>query len=242
MLDIRNQVLLGDGIEGIKSIPKGSVDLVFTDPPFGLSFTGKPSNYNRKRSLVVGHYKDWSPMDYYKKTNSWVASATTTLKTGGTLVVISGWNRLADIENAAIRFGLTQFNHIIWKYQFGVYTKNTFVNSHYHILFYSKGKTHTFNRRFEDTKKDYADREDVWLIKKPYQTGKLKTPNKLPEELVEKVLFYVSNQGDLVLDPFTGSETIPKVAKRISRDFLAFEVDPETHKYAVRNVYEDNLV
>jgi site-specific DNA-methyltransferase (adenine-specific) len=43
-----NQIFHGDCIEGMKIIPARSVDLIITDPPFGIEFKAKKENYNRK--------------------------------------------------------------------------------------------------------------------------------------------------------------------------------------------------
>ena len=40
-----------------------------------------------------------------------------------------------------------------------------------------------------------------------------------------------SSEGDLVLDPFAGSGTTPAVAKKLGRDYLAFELSAD---YAAR--------
>ena len=66
------------------------------------------------------------------------------------MYIFSGWNNLKDILIAIDNVGLTVINHIIWKYQFGVVTKNKFVTSHYHCLYVCKNpkkrKFYSFSR------------------------------------------------------------------------------------------------
>jgi site-specific DNA-methyltransferase (adenine-specific) len=89
---------------------------------------------------------------------------------------------------------LKLINHIIWKYQFGVFTKRKFVTSHYHILFTVKNpKAYLFN------KIDHYP-EDVWIINRPYATGKEKNSTKLPEPLIQKIILYSSQEQAVVLD------------------------------------------
>ncbi|MEJ2303232.1 MAG: DNA methyltransferase, partial [Anaerolineales bacterium] len=100
---------------------------------------------------------------------------------------------------------LEELNHIIWKYNFGVYTKTKYVSSHYHILFYKKpGKPHTFNtyarygalEKTEDGgRMNYIDREDVWIINREYKPGRVKNKNELPTALLTKMIRYSSNEG-----------------------------------------------
>ena len=134
--------------------------------------------------------------------------------------------RLRDILEGLDTAGFTTINHLIWKYQFGVFTKKKYVTSHYHILFVVKDpKRYTFN------KIDHYP-EDVWVINREYWKGKKKTPTKLPSEIVKKMLMYSSNAGDLVFDPFLGSGTVAIVSQREGRRFLGFEIVPEYFAFA----------
>jgi site-specific DNA-methyltransferase (adenine-specific) len=120
-----------------------------------------------------------------------------------------GWNNLYLWELFSQGY-FNQIGHVIWKYQFGVYTKRKPVTSHYHLLVYTKNNNHwTWNRQGYD--------EDVWIINRPYQKGGLKYPNKLPDEVAKQMIIRSSNEGDIVYDPFTGSGTIPKVARELGR-------------------------
>jgi site-specific DNA-methyltransferase (adenine-specific) len=78
--------------------------------------------------------------------------------------------------------------------------------------------------------------EDVWIINREYWTGKIKTPTKLPIELVKKILLFSSDEGDLVLDPFLGSGTVAVVAKMLGRHFLGFEIVPEYYEFAKKRL------
>lgn len=231
---MENSIILGDGIEGLKKIEESSIDLVFTDPPFGITFSGKSSVYNRNQNMVIGEYSEWDENSYKEKTDQWISNATKIIKPTGSLVIVSGWTNLLDILQSCKTNNLILKNHIIWKYQFGVYTTKKFVSSHYHILWYVKGKKYTFNKQYEDPKLNYKDMEDVWVISRPYKKKIEKTPTCLPEELVEKIICYLSNEGDIIVDPFTGSGAIPRIAKKRQRKFIAYEIDPVIHSYAIK--------
>jgi len=216
-----DEIYCGDALVLMKDIPAGSIDLIVTDPPFAIDFEAKRSNYNRTQGRVIEGYNEIPREKYYDFTVSWMKEAYRVLKRSGSMYVFSGWTNLKDILNAIDDVGFITINHIIWKYQFGVFTKRRFVTSHYHILFVVKDE-----RSYKFNKVEHYP-EDVWVINREYWTGKVKTPTKLPLELVKKILLFSSDEGDIVLDPFVGSGTVAVAAKMLGRHFLGFEIVPE---------------
>jgi site-specific DNA-methyltransferase (adenine-specific) len=221
-----NTLYEGDALALLPKVPDGAADLIVTDPPFAIDFKAQRLNYNRTGSNVLEGYQEIPEEEYGEFTRRWIAEAERVLAPAGSMYIFSGWNRLRDILEGIDAAGLTTINHLIWKYQFGVFTKKKYVTSHYHILFVVKDpKQYTFN------KIDHYP-EDVWVINREYWKGRKKTPTKLPAELVKKILCYSSNPGDLVLDPFLGSGTVAVVAQQEGRHFLGFEVVPEYCAFA----------
>jgi site-specific DNA-methyltransferase (adenine-specific) len=216
----------GDALKLMPGIPDGVIDLIITDPPFAIDFKAQRENYNRTGSHVMEGYQEIPGVHYRKFTQRWMTEAARVLAPEGSMYVFSGWNRLKDILEGLDSSGFTTINHLIWKYQFGVFTKKKYVTSHYHILFVVKNPArYTFN------KIDHYP-EDVWVINREYWKGKKKTPTKLPSEIIKKILMYSSNPGDLVFDPFLGSGTVPVGAKTEGRHFLGFEIVPEYFTFA----------
>lgn len=213
-----DNIYCGDAIELIKKIPDNSIDLIVTDPPFAIDFGPKRSNYNRKDSNVLEGYSEVSKKEYYNFSFNWIKECYRILKSTGSMYVFSGWTNLKDILNAIDDVGFITVNHLIWKYQFGVFTRRKFVTSHYHILFVVKNE-----KKYKFNKIEHYP-EDVWIINREYWTNKTKTPTKLPLELVKKIILYSSDEGDIVFDPFAGSGTVLVAAKMLKRHFLGFEI------------------
>jgi site-specific DNA-methyltransferase (adenine-specific) len=221
----------GDALSLLPEVPGGTIDLIITDPPFAIEFKAQRLNYNRTGSNVLEGYREVPGEEYREFTRRWIGEAARVLSPEGSMYIFSGWNRLRDILEGIDTAGLSTINHLIWKYQFGVFTKKKYVTSHYHILFVAKDpKRYTFN------KVDHYP-EDVWVINREYWKGRKKTPTKLPRELVRKILAYSSNPGDIVLDPFLGSGTVAAVARAEGRHFLGFEVVPEYCMFAREAVF-----
>lgn len=238
-----NQIRNEDCIEGMKHVPSDLVDLVITDPPFGIDFKAKRPNYNRLKNRVLEGYSEVQAEDYFDFSLSWLTEVKRILKKSGSMFIFSGWNHLRDVLNALHQLELEIVNHVIWKYQFGVATKRKFVTSHYHCLYVAKDdKERVFHldsryksddRTAEGRSLRYRDMEDVWSIKREYWSGDVKTPTKLPYELVKKILDYASNEGDLVLDPFLGSGQVAVIAQMMNRRYLGFEIVPEYFEFAL---------
>lgn len=235
-----------DCIEGMKQIAPESVDLVITDPPFAIDFKALRFNYNRKQNRVMEGYREIGIDDYYRFTLDWMSGVRRALKETGSMYVFSGWNNLKDILTALDRLNFITVNHLIWKYQFGVFTRRKYVTSHYHCLYVCKNdKKRKFfpYSRFEKDEKDpdgrslhYRDKEDVWVINREYWSGDIKTPTKLPRELIEKILAYSSEEGDIVLDPFLGSGQVALVSKLNNRRFIGFELVKDYYWFAQKRI------
>ena len=224
-----------------KHLKNNSIDLIITDPPYGIEGDKLHKHYNRNEKYVIDGYVEIPKKDYEDFSLKWILEAERVLKPGGSMYIISGYTNLVDILNALKKTSLKEVNHIVWKYNFGVYTKTKYISSHYHILYYIKGKAkHTFNTfsRFSDSEKfddgrskNYHDREDVWNIKREYKPGQIKNKNELPQELLKKMILYSSKEKDLICDFFLGSFSTAKVAKGLNRYSVGFEVSKKSFVY-----------
>lgn len=259
-----------------KYLSDESVDLFVCDPPFGIGESSFDKHYNRDNSNVLGGYVE-APDNYEEWCNEWVSEMYRVLKSNGTAYIVSGWSKLRELMNSCHTAGFITQNHIIWKYDFGVYARNKFISSHYHILRLSKVEnnnnlTFNTNSRFSDIDrydKDgnlfsftqeqqdefaekrketgryvskpgnsavYKDMEDVFIINKQSMPKKVKNNNKLPDELVKKMIQYSSNEGDVVCDFFMGNFTTAYCSIDLNRSAVGFEVNKESYDYHIKNV------
>ena len=227
----------------IAHLGDASVDLIVTDPPYGIEGDRLHRHYNRDEHFVDDGYVEVDAREYGAFSRAWIAQAERLLRPGGQLYVISGYTNLYDVLGALRETRLREINHIIWKYNFGVYTSSKFVSSHYHILYYAKpGGKRTFNlqARFalDETaegggSRNYRDREDVWIINREYKPGQRKNKNELPKALLEKMIAYSSDEGDLVCDFFLGGGSTAAVAIGMNRRFIGFEISKQTFRSRV---------
>ena len=226
-----------------KYIPDESVDLIITDPPYAIDADQLHRHYNRNEQFVIDGYAEIQPEFYRQFSEIWIRQAERVLRPGGSIYIISGYTNLSDILLGLQKTSLIPLNHIIWKYNFGVYTTKKFVTSHYHILYYYKPGArpifHTY-ARYGATEKDengrslnYNDREDVWIINRAYKPGQIKNKNELPGDLLIKMMQYSSNRGDVVADFFLGGFSTAEAAIGLKRKIIGFEINPASFNHHI---------
>lgn len=239
----------GDCITGAAQyLESNSIDLIITDPPYGINGDQLHQHYNRKEEFVVEGYVEIPKDEYADFSLKWIKQAERVLKPGGSIYIVSGYSNLIHILNALSQTCLEEINHIIWKYNFGVFTKRKYVSSHYHILYYEKpGGTRKFNleSRFGTSEKaegngslNYQDREDVWIINREYKPGQIKNKNELPYALLTKMLQYSSDEGDIVCDFFLGGFSTAISAIGLNRKATGFEISKEMFETRIKKVRE----
>ena len=144
-------------------------------------------------------------------------------------------------------------NRITWHETFGVYCQKKFGRTSRPIYYAVKdAKRFTFNREAvtvpSDRQTKYGDRRaapggkimgDVWQINRVCGTFVERVagvPTQLPETLVRRIVGVSSNPGDVVLDPFAGSGTVPAVAQAMGREAIGIELNPEYAEIARQRV------
>lgn len=225
-------ILIGDCCEVLATLDRESVDLVVTDPPYNIG-------------IDYGSGRDADRRDDYDVwCKRWIGLCYRLLKATGSLWVISGQEHGADIDIAIRRAGMTMRNRITWHETFGVYCQKKFGRTSRPIYYAVKDpRRFTFNREAvtvpSDRQAKYGDRRaapggkimgDVWKISRVCGTFSERVdgvPTQLPEELVRRIVGVSSNPGDVVLDPFAGSGTVPSVAQDMGRQAVGIELNPQ---------------
>ena len=210
-----NAVYCLDCLEGLRRLPHDSIDLVFADPPYNIGV-----NYGNGNSDRHEAYLDWCA--------EWFKAVERVLKPGGSFYLVHYPEECADLlpRLRAIRFRLQRW--ITWHYPTNVgHSPDNWTRSHRTILFVTKGASpKTFNgladpqpyRNLTDRriKKNLEERPgvvpyDVWEYNLVKNVSKEKQevgpPNQVPEALLKRIILTSSDEGDLVVDPFSGSGT-----------------------------------
>ena len=223
-----------DCVAGLAGLERGSVDLIFADPPYNIGIDyGDGPRANRRPS---GEYVAWI--------RDWINAAALAISPTGSLWIVCGQEHRSDHDHAIQAAGLTIRSRITWYETFGVKCKNNFNRTSRPVYYAVKDKRHfTFNRDAVTTpsarQTKYHDRraaaggkilDDVWTIPRVCGTHRERVPGvptQIPEELLRRVVLCSSNPGDLVVDPFTGSGTTGVVSVKHGRRFAGWELSEE---------------
>ncbi|MBT3515562.1 MAG: hypothetical protein HN474_09640 [Nitrospina sp.] len=112
------------------------IDLIINDPPFGIGDDDIGTRYTRCEDNVIDGYVEVPVSKYEDFSYEFMVEVERTLRKGGSAYIFSGYQNLRHILNSAVKVGLEERNHIIWKYSFGLNTTKKFIASHYHLLYF----------------------------------------------------------------------------------------------------------
>ncbi|GIW68391.1 MAG: hypothetical protein KatS3mg099_339 [Candidatus Parcubacteria bacterium] len=197
-------------------------DLIITDPPFGIRFTGKNTNYNRKSTNVVGGYVEWPLSEYEKNIARLLEVIDRNLKPEGQALIFSGWNNSHLIHQQILRFEkLTLRGKFYWIYNFAPVCRRKPAHNVYEIYWITKGAKWTFHKRCSTHHCLEGEPNLASLhFKRDYKVNMPKYPTRLPFDLLKCLLEHFSNRNDLVFDPLCGSGMVGVAASMLERNFV----------------------
>lgn len=233
-----NQIIQGDCVELLKKLPDCSVDLIFADPPYNLQLNGELYRPNQtKVDAVNDEWDKFESMQAYDEfSKQWLRECHRVLKNTGSIWVIGTYHNIFRIGSIMQDLNFWLLNDIIWikTNPMPNFKGTRFNNAHETLIWATKSKysNYTFHYHSMKVMNDDLQMRSDWYIpicqgeERIKVNGKKAHSTQKPAELLYRIILATSNVNDLVLDPFSGSGTTAAVAKRLGRNFLAFEREP----------------
>lgn len=236
------KLYLSDCLDALAAMPEESVDMVFADPPYFLSSGSFTCHAGRMVSVKKG---DWDlsngTEENFNFHMAWIAACRRVLKPNGTIWISGTYHSIYQCGFALQAQGFHFLNDIAWFKPNAAPNLSCrfFTASHETLLWARKDKKakHTFNYDLmknsawsEDRlKKPNTQMRSVWSINTPPKVEKKlgKHPTQKPSSLLKRILLSSTNEGDIVLDPFTGSSTTGLVAYFYARNFIGIDNNKE---------------
>lgn len=231
-----DQIVQGDSIEVLASLPDRSVDLVFADPPYNLQLEGALHRPNNSKVDAVDdawdQFESFAAYDTFSR--AWLTEARRVLKDNGAIWVIGSYHNIYRLGATMQDIGYWFLNDIVWRKTNPMpnFKGTRFTNAHETLLWCAKSrdqKKYTFNYHAMKTLNDDLQMRSDWSL--PICSGRERLKingekahaTQKPESLLYRVLLASTNVGDVVVDPFSGSGTTAAVAKKLGRHFIGIE-------------------
>jgi site-specific DNA-methyltransferase (adenine-specific) len=243
------RIYQGDCLDILEKIPPSSVDLVFADPPYFLSNGGITCHAGKMVSVNKGSWDvSQGPDANHAFNKSWLAACQRILKPNGAIWVSGTAHVIHSVGFAMQQLNFKLLNDISWVKPNPPPNLSCryFTHATETIIWAAKDKKsrHTFNYKLMKETNRGKQMKSVWEHVKPPETWEKKFgkhPTQKPVALLERILLASTNEGDVVLDPFSGSGTTPLTAFRLSRRAIGCELSLDYINLSVRRLCS-NLV
>jgi len=243
--DKQSRLYQGDSLELMATLPAGSVDCIWTDPPYNLSNDGITCIAGRMVKVNKGEWDRSRGVDLDHEFNkTWLAACHRLLKPTGTIWVSGTVHVYPSVGFAMQELGFRILNDIIWEKpapppNLGC---RCFTHATELILWATKAKKgkgkYTFN--YDEMKAENAGKQmkNVWRMPAPSKEEKRygKHPTQKPIALVARCLRASTNEEDLVFDPFSGSATTGVASLILNRRFIGCEMENKFVAIATRRL------
>ncbi|MBB5986167.1 site-specific DNA-methyltransferase [Sphingobium lignivorans] len=230
-----DMLLQGDCIAIMRTLPTGSVDMIFADPPYNLQLGGDLFRPEGGRVDAVDdawdHFDSYGAYDAFCR--EWLSEARRILKPDGTIWVIGSYHNIFRVGALMQDAGFWILNDIVWRKANPMpnFKGTRFTNAHETLIWASQGEKakYTFNYRAMKTLNDELQMRSDWVLpicagqERLKRDGHKAHPTQKPEALLYRVLLSCTKPGDVVLDPFFGTGTTGAVARRLGRRWIGIE-------------------
>lgn len=202
-----NQVLQGDCTRILKELPSECVDLVLTDPPYGVCYqdrSGRTIANDDDPSRVLGAFTD-----LYR-----------VLKQNRLCISFYGWGQIDAFFHAWRRAGFRPVGHLVWVKEYASRTR--YLNyRHEQAYLLAKGRPSLPAEPLDDIQ--------PWVY-----SGNVEHPTQKAVDILTPLIEAFTSPGQIVLDPFAGSGSTLVAAAMMGRGYLGIELD-QRYATAARN-------
>ena len=220
----KNYLLNIDGQDGLTGVPSNFVDLVLTDPPYGIAEKAKLTKVGNQFVSTAeawgNEFKDqWPDIDtYYAWLKPFIAQFVRIIKDDGSLILFLDRKYTGLLAHYLERdFKLNFKNKIYFKKKNPVphIRKNNYRSTIEEAVWFTKGKQYTFN---------FGSQADmVQIYDGPIGRKATVHPTEKYAWMIEPLIKNHTKPGDIVLDAFAGSATTLVVANKHARHAIGFE-------------------
>ena len=212
-------LLKGDCLELLKTLENESIDALITDPPYNIA---RDNNFTSMGRAGID-FGDW---DKGFNLISWLPIAIEKLKKGGNIIIFTSWKNTTPIIKELEKINCEAKDMIrVEKSNPMPRNRDRRFVTDYEIAIWAvkKGAKWTFNRQLETYERPLI-KTKVTPKSEKIEKGH---PTQKNIETMEWLIERLTNEGDIVLDPFMGSGTTGVACQNLNRDFIGCELSDE---------------
>ena len=216
----------------LPSIESKSIDLILIDPPYEISRetnfqNGELTGTDTDRFRISMDFGDWDKN--FTNLEEVFKQGYRILKDGGTMICFYDLWKIETIKRYYENNKFKQIRFIEW-----LKTNPVPINSKINylsnareiaVLGIKKSKP-TFNSSYDNGLYQYPICHDKGRVH----------PTQKPLELIKELILKHSNEGDIVLDCFSGSGTTGVAAIQTNRQFIGCEINPEYYEQSKKRI------
>ena len=229
-----------DCIEAMTKIEENSVDLILTDPPYNLGnfMKNRDTNLKKMRDNFFGsaEWDNFSYEEWEESMDTFFKESVRVLKHGGSMLVFMAIIKVESLIKIAERYGLYYKTTGIW-HKLNPMPRNMnlhFVNSTESWIYFTyKKKTGTFNNNGKVIH-DFIETSVIGNGERKFG----KHPTQKPIKLMGTFVNLLSNEKDVILDPFMGSGSTGVASVMNNREFIGIELNDKYYEIAKKRIQE----
>jgi len=215
---LSDNILNGDSLEILKTLDDGSIDVVITDPPYGVNYVSNRSKIDNtitKRGLLNDGIEAFKLLD---ETCKILLDKTAD---NSHLYFFCSWPVFSKFESIISKY-FTIKTPLVWdkKNKGSGDLYNDWGNQTELIIYCVKGN------------KGLTTRKGNVLSFSRLHTSKMVHPTQKPTELIKELLSASAYKNDFVVDPFMGSGSTIKACNEMNIKSLGIELDKEMFNIA----------
>lgn len=225
----------------LHGIPDNSIDAIFADPPYFLSNGGISVHSGKQVCVDKGDWdKGGTPEYIYEFNRQWLALCRTKLRDDGTIWISGTHHNIHVVMRCLQELGYKVLNTITWqKTDPPPNLSCRYFNFSTELIIWARKfekKPHKFNYETMKLLNGGQQMTDVWRIPAVslWEKQQGKHPTQKPLRLLYRIILASTNEGDTVMDPFSGSGTTGIAANLLGRKYIGIEQDEQFCELSMR--------
>ena len=217
-------------MQRLREIEDNSIDAIFADPPYFLSNGGISVQSGKQVCVDKGDWdKGGTPEYIYEFNRNWLSLCRSKLKDDGTIWISGTHHNIHVVMRCLQELGYKVLNTITWqKTDPPPNLSCKYFNFSTELIIWARKhekKTHKFNYETMKQLNGGTQMTDVWRIPAvgKWEKNQGKHPTQKTLRLLYRIILASTNEGDIILDPFSGSGTTGIAANLLNRKYIGIE-------------------